>query len=152
MRPATKESSIKEPSMRLRFPVAGLVLAGCFAVVPAFAADCPAKSTMMDDVVVALKQAPGCDSAMAVFEACEFGTSGDVALGAVVTQKCEGDFLNRLKAPQKHTYQRELRVCDRKYRNEDGTMYRSFEAFCRAGVAQRYSRHARKVAAPLPAR
>ncbi|MEH2472878.1 hypothetical protein V1281_005933 [Nitrobacteraceae bacterium AZCC 2161] len=148
MRPATKEGSIKEPSMRLRFPVAGLVLAGCLAAVPAFAANCPAKSTMMDDIVTALNNAPSCDRAMAIFEACEFGASGDVQLGAIVTQKCESDFLSRLKEPQKHTYQRELRVCDRKYRNEDGTMYRSFEAFCRAGVAQRYSRRALKTAAP----
>ena len=38
-------------------------------------------------------------------------------------------------------------VCDRKYRNESGTMYRSFTAFCRAEVAQRYSRQARKARA-----
>jgi hypothetical protein len=45
-----------------------------------------------------------------------------------------------------------MRVCDRKYRNEEGTMYRSFTAFCRAEVAQRYSQKARKVAGPSPAR
>ena len=44
----------------------------------------------------------------------------------------------------KLSYQRELRVCDRKYRNKSGTMYISATAFCRAEVAQRYSRRALK--------
>jgi hypothetical protein len=37
-------------------------------------------------------------------------------------------------------------ACDRKYQNESGTMYRSFTAFCRAEVAQRYARRALKSA------
>jgi hypothetical protein len=41
-----------------------------------------------------------------------------------------------------------MRFCDRKYQNEEGTMYRSFTAFCRAEVAQRFSRQAGKAAAP----
>ena len=114
--------------------------------------ECPAKSTQFDDIVVALNEAPSCDRAMKIFEACEFGASGDVGLGAVVEKKCEGDFLARLKDPQKHLYQREMRVCDRKYRNESGTMYLSFTAFCRAEVAQRYSRRALKAAQPSRAR
>ncbi len=114
--------------------------------------ECPAKSTQLDDIVVALKEAPSCDRAMKVFEACEFGASGDVDLGAVVEKKCEGDFLARLKDPQKHLYQSEMRVCDRKYRNQSGTMYLSFTAFCRAEVAQRYSRRALKAGQPSQAR
>jgi hypothetical protein len=100
--------------------------------------ECPAKTTMMDDIIAVLNAAPSCDRAMKVFEACEYGTSGDVQFGAVVEKKCEGDFLARLEPPQKKAYRRELRVCDRKYRNESGTMYLSFTAFCRAIVAQRY--------------
>jgi hypothetical protein len=108
--------------------------------------ECPAKSTMMDDVTVALDEAPSCDRAMKVFEACEYGTSGDIHFGAVVEKKCERDFLARLNEPQKKAYQREMRACDRKYQNQSGTMYRSFTAFCRAEVAQRYSRRALKAA------
>ncbi len=104
-----------------------------------------------DDIVVALKEAPSCDRAMKGFEACEFGASGDVGLGAVVEKKCEGDFFARLKEPQRRLYQREMGVCDRKYRNKEGTMYRSFTAFCRAEVTQRYSRRALK-AGPWQAR
>jgi hypothetical protein len=121
-----------------------LLLAAC----PAHAEDCPAKTNQMDDILVALNEAPSCDRAMKVFEACEYVASGDVQFGAVVEKKCEIDFLARLKNPKKQAYQREMRVCDRKYRNESGTMYRSFTAFCRAMVAQRYSRQALKVATP----
>jgi hypothetical protein len=122
--------------------VLSLVLS--LGVAPAVAEECPAKSTQMDDIVDAINAAPGCDRAMKIFEACEFGTSRDVQFGAAVEKKCEGDFLGRLTAPKKQAYQREIRVCDRKYRNESGTMYLSFTAFCRAEVAQRYSHTVRK--------
>jgi hypothetical protein len=83
---------------------------------------------------------------MELFTDCEFGTSGDIALGAAVEKKCERDFLGQLEAAQKRAYRGELAACDRKYRNESGTMYRSFTAFCRAEIAQRYSQRALKAA------
>jgi len=119
--------------------VLSLILSLILSLAPAVAEDCPAKSTQMDDIIEAINAAPGCDRAMKVFEACEFGASGDVQLGATVEKKCEGDFRARLKTPQKQAYQREMRLCDRKYRNQPGTMYLSFTAFCRAEVAQRYA-------------
>jgi hypothetical protein len=125
--------------MSLKLRAAGVVLLVSLGMPPAIAADCPAKSTQMDGIVTVINAAPGCDAAMKVFEACEFGASGDVQLGAAVEKKCEGDFLGRLKAPRKQAYQREMGVCDRKYRNQSGTMYLSATAFCRAQVAQRYA-------------
>jgi hypothetical protein len=124
--------------VRFKPCLAGLAVALSLAAQSAQAGDCPAKTTMMDDIIAVLNAAPSCDRAMKVFEACEYGTSGDVQFGAIVEKKCEGDFLARLEPPQKKAYRRELRVCDRKYRNESGTMYLSFTAFCRAIVAQRY--------------
>jgi len=119
---------------------------------PALAAVCLDKSMTRDEIVDAINASPGCEQAMKLFEACEFGTSGDIQLGAAVERKCEGDFLSRLKAPQKQAYQREMAVCDRKYRNRSGTMYQSFTAFCRAKVAQRYAQNALKAASPARAR
>ena len=113
---------------------------------PARAAVCLDKSMASDEIIAAINAEPGCERAMKLFEACEFGASGDIQLGAAVEKKCEGDFLSRLKAPQKQAYKREMGVCDRKYRNESGTMYLSFTAFCRAAVAQRYARQAHQVA------
>jgi hypothetical protein len=132
-------NSIEDRPMRCKPCLAGLAVVLSLTVASARAEDCPAKSTQMDDIIVVLNEAPSCDRAMKVFEACEYGTSGDVQFGAVVEKKCERDFLTRLKDPQRRTYQREMRVCDRKYRNESGTMYLSFTAFCRAIVTQRYS-------------
>jgi hypothetical protein len=147
--PMSLTSRVAGPALLLS-PVLALVLALVLILgaAPAIAEDCPAKSTQMDDIIDAINAAPGCDRAMKIFEACEFGASGDVQFGAAVEKKCEGDFLTRLTAPKKQAYQREMRVCDRKYRNESGTMYLSFTAFCRAEVAQRYSQRARKTAAP----
>jgi hypothetical protein len=132
--------------MRLRSFMAGLAALLYLGAAPAFAAVCLDKSMTSDEIVDTIKAGPGCERAMKVFEACEFGASGDVDLGAAVEKKCEGDFLAGLKPPQKAAYQREMRACDRKYRNQSGTMYLSFTAFCRAEVAQRHSRQALKAA------
>jgi hypothetical protein len=115
---------------------------------PALAAICRDKSMTSDEIVDAIDATRGCERAMKLFQDCQFGASGDVQLGAAVEKKCEGDFLSRLNAGRKQTYRRELGVCDRKYRNESGTMYLSFTAFCRAEVAQRYSQQALKAAGP----
>jgi hypothetical protein len=136
--------SMEQHPMSLKSRLAGLALWMSFGAAPGMAADCPAKSTEMDDIVVAIVAAPSCDAAMKVFEACEFGASGDVQLGAAVERKCQGDFLSRLKPPQKQAYQREMAVCDRKYRSQSGTMSLSFTAFCRAKVAQRHAQKTRK--------
>jgi hypothetical protein len=138
----------------MRFGPSAAVLAVLFSLSggPALAAVCLDKSMTRDEIVDAINASPGCEQAMKLFEACEFGTSGDIQLGAAVERKCEGDFLSRLKAPQKQAYQREMAACDRKYRNQSGTMYRSFTAFCRAEVSQRYSQKALKAASPARAR
>jgi hypothetical protein len=91
-----------------------------------------------------VRKAPGCDAAMEEFAACAYGASGDTELGRLAQEKCEADFLPRLGKSRRAAYAAAIRRCDRKYRNEGGTMYRSFEAFCRAEVAQRYARSATK--------
>lgn len=119
---------------------------------PALAVVCQNTSMSLDEVIDLIKAAPGCGGAMKIFKACSLGTSGDIRMGEAVENKCESDFLGRLKAQQKQAYQRELTVCDRQYRNEPGTMYRSFTAFCRAEISQRYSAKALKAASPSRAR
>ncbi|WJR78360.1 hypothetical protein [Bradyrhizobium sp. NP1] len=133
-----------------RLPVLATVLS--IAGAPALAAVCLDKSMTLEEIVDTISVSSGCERAMKLFEACEFGTSGDIQLGAAVEKKCEADFLAQLKAPEMLTYRREMRACDRKYQNEDGTMYRSFTAFCRAEVAQRYAQRTRKHAGAAGAR
>ena len=98
---------------------------------------CPTRE--LDSIADLIDQAPSCRHAVRLFEICAFGASGDVALGTAVTEKCEGGFLNKLTASQKQTYERRQKRCARKYQNKIGTMYRSFEAFCGAYVARKYS-------------
>ena len=113
---------------------------------PARAAVCLGKSMTLEEIIGVIDATRGCERAMKLFKECQFSTSGDIHLGAAVEKKCEADFLRDLKAPQQRAYQREMGACDRKYQNESGTMYRSFTAFCRAEIAQRYARKARKAA------
>lgn len=134
--------------MRSRSGLAALVvmfaLTFALAATPACALVCLSKSMTMDEVVELIGAAPGCERAMAIFKDCQMSASGDIHLGEAVEKKCEGDFLVRLTPSRKTAYQREMDACDRKYRNESGTMYRSFTAFCRAEIARRYSRQALK--------
>jgi hypothetical protein len=135
--------------MNRRAALATALATGLFVLLaldatPALALVCRDQALTLDEVVDAIKAAPGCERAMKVFEACELGTSGDVRLGAAVEANCEADFLGGLTARQKAAYQREMRACDRRYRNQIGTMHLSFTAFCRAEVAQRYARQAPK--------
>ncbi len=131
-----------------KYLVTGVVVLSLGAA-PALAAVCLDKSMTSDEIVNAIKASPGCTPAMKVFQSCAYTASGDIQLGAAVEKKCEADFLDRLGRSEKQAYQRKMRACDHKYDNESGTMYRSFTAFCRAEVAQRYSRQARK-ASDLP--
>ena len=94
-----------------------------------------------------IRKAPSCEAAMEQFEACAYGASGDTGLGQIAREKCEADFLPSLGKSQRAAYDAAIKRCNRKYRNESGTMYRSFEAFCRAEVAQKYSRRAKKTGA-----
>jgi len=48
--------------------------------------------------------------------------------------------LTKLSKAQRQTYDRQRQRCARKYQDQSGTMYRSFEAFCCAILAKDYSR------------
>jgi hypothetical protein len=117
-------------------------------VSPGLAEDCPVSG--IEQIEKLLTGAPSCDRAMVLFEACSFGGSGDVGLGQVVTKKCEGIFLDKLSKSERRSYDRKVGACWHKYAKESGTMYRSFSAFCAAGVAQTYAAHARKAKRQRP--
>jgi hypothetical protein len=87
-----------------------------------------------------LRKAPTCDAAMELFEACAYGASGDTGLGDAVIENCEKSFASKLSTSQRKAYEAEVRRCDAKVRNKQGTMYISAAAFCRAGVAQKHAR------------
>jgi len=94
----------------------------------------------VDKVEAALRDAPTCSRALQLFSHCGMGATSDVAMGGIITDKCEDEFLSRLSRPQRRQYQRDQNRCYRRYRNESGSMYRSAEAYCAAEVAERYAR------------
>jgi hypothetical protein len=130
--------------MRSRSGMAALAVLCSMAATPAFAVVCLDKSMTIDEIVDAIGKTRSCERAMKLAQDCALGSGGDTQLGAAVEKKCESDFHSGLKPPARAAYTREMGVCDRKYWNQSGTMYVSFTAFCRAEVAQRYSRRALK--------
>ena len=86
-----------------------------------------------------VRQAPTCDKAMELFAGCAFGGSGDINLGQIATEKCQADFLQKLSAGQRRSYERGIKRCNAEYENMDGTMYRAMAAGCRADLAQSYA-------------
>ena len=106
---------------------------------PANAADCPVERSG-DAITDALEKAPTCSAAQKIFEACAYVASIDGAFGGIVTEKCEKDFLTKLSAAQRKTYDREKDACTQKYAKKEGTMYVSFTAMCHSKLAVSYSK------------
>ena len=78
--------------MRFGPSVAVLAIILPFAAAPARASVCLGKSMSMEETIEVINASPGCDRAMKLFEACAYGSSGDIHLGAAVERKCERDF------------------------------------------------------------
>jgi hypothetical protein len=151
VRPGAYQRQVdRECSMRHKYLIAGLAVIFSLSAAPAFATICLGKTMTTGEIVDVINAAHGCGRAMKIFEDCAYTASGDIQLGAAVEKKCEADFRGRLGRSEKQAYQRKMRVCDHKYDNESGTMYRSFTASCRAQVAQHYSQRALKAAGPKP--
>jgi hypothetical protein len=124
------------------FVVTSFFIVSFTLVLSGEAAECTIDRGSLD---TALRQTSSCGKAYRIFESCAFGAGRDVSLGAIVQEKCETEFLGRLNAAKMDAYKKQLAACDRKYAEHAGSMYRSFEAFCRAGVARAYaSRFLRK--------
>src|SRR5215475_14874722 len=102
--------------------------------------ECPIEDFSLEKIQDAARDAPSCDKALEVFRLCGAGASSDVALGGIVTEKCEAEFLSRLNRRERRAYRREQNRCAGKFRHESGTMYRAFEAFCSAALAHDYAR------------
>jgi hypothetical protein len=87
-----------------------------------------------------IRKAPTCDKAMAQFGDCNYGASGDTALGQIVTDKCEAAFLKKLNAKQRQAYAGEIKSCNDEVKEDEGTLSIAIGAGCRALAAQNYAR------------
>lgn len=108
----------------------------------AWAIDCPVKyadPAYLDKVSAAIRATSSCDKASEIAEACALGASGDAFTVPVAERKCGLDFWKKLSSQDKKVYNQLQAKCDEKYKGQDGTMYISFQAFCRLSVAKLYS-------------
>src|ERR1700690_4246442 len=117
------------------------IILACSAILllarPGAAQDCLKLEFEAREALV--RQAATCDKAMALFEGCAFGGSGDINLGQIATTKCEVGFLKKLSKAQRRGYDREMKSCNDKYKEEEGTLSRAIVAGCRANLAQSYA-------------
>src|SRR5262245_66230654 len=125
---------------RILLSVAVLVILGVGADAAPKSGECPVEDVSLDKVQDARRNAATCDKSWEVVRLCGAGASSDVALGGIVTEKCEAEFLSRLNRRERRAYRREQNRCAGKFRHESGTMYRAFEAFCSAALAPDYAR------------
>jgi len=117
---------------RMILPMIAVVL----LAVPARAQDCPAQGSGWEGRQDAVRSAPSCNEALKVAESCAYGATGDTGLTNIVLEKCEADFFAKMSKGQRVSYDRGIKRCDEKYRRQEGTMYRSMAAFCRASLAR----------------
>jgi hypothetical protein len=130
--------------MNVAHALGGLVALALFVGIGscthAVAAECPIVGFDWEKIEAAARTAPSCERSFQMLASCSSGAGSDVGLGSVVTSRCEADFLTKLSSAQRQVYRSAQVRCQRKYRQESGTMYRSFEAFCGAEIARSYAR------------
>jgi hypothetical protein len=123
----------------MRRLASGLVLAMASCAPSMATEQCPAGSANYDDIIAAISAAPNCARAAQVMNACSFNASGDVGLAQAVEDKCEPVFLARLSPAERRRYAAAGARCLGKYAGEEGSMYVSFAATCKAKVAVDYA-------------
>jgi hypothetical protein len=107
-----------------------------------FAADCPVQfgdDNYLDKVGAAIQATKTCEEGAAMAESCALGASGDAYIAPIAERKCGLDFWTKLSSADRQTYNGLQTKCANKYKNMQGTMYISFNAFCHLQVARLYS-------------
>ncbi|QGM47206.1 hypothetical protein [Methylocystis heyeri] len=115
---------------------------------PAFAVEqCPVSDAAtekaggyVEAVLAAVRNAPNCEHAVKILEACQFGDSKTNRLLEIVEGKCEPLFMPKASPAVKTAYKKAQARCDAIAVKNSGTMYQSFAAVCRAGKARDFAR------------
>ena len=84
-----------------------------------------------------IEKAESCYAAKSLAEACAYGSSLDVMTANTAYEVCNKE-LTQLKPSAKvvATLNTMNKMCNTKYAKQDGTMYRSMNAFCRLSALQ----------------
>lgn len=116
----------------------GPILAMVLASAPASARECPFNGA--EAIMDAIKAAPTCAAAAAIYGQCSWGSSMDVQFGQPVIEKCEAEFAGRLSKKDNRAYDRAQKRCTAKYAHREGTLYLSFAMSCAVNVAKDYAK------------
>jgi hypothetical protein len=125
-----------------------LLIAAIIAATPAAAAEqCPIDDAAIAQaggyalaVEAAVSAAPDCERAFRMLEACQLGSSGDVALSAIVRSKCEPLFLGKANPGMKAAYRKKRAGCAKIAKANEGTMYLGLVAVCEARASRNFAR------------
>jgi len=127
--------------------VAVLIVALVITASPALAAEqCPITDAAIaqaggyaNAVEAAVSAAPDCERAFEALDACQLGSSGDVALSDIVRGKCEPLFIGKAGPGVLKAYKKKQAGCARIVKKE-GTMYLGLAAVCEARAARNFAR------------
>jgi hypothetical protein len=114
--------------------------ASAFAVEQCPVSDADKAGSYFEAVKAAVRNAPNCERAFKLTEACQFGDSKTNRLLEIVESKCEPLFMTKAGANTKKAYEKAQARCDKIAERNSGTMYQSFAAVCRAGRARDFAR------------
>jgi hypothetical protein len=126
---------------------AAILIASAVTASPALAAEqCPITEVAIaqvggyaNAVEAAVSAAPDCERAFKVLDACQLGSSGDVALAGIVRGKCEPLFIDKAGPGVLKAYKKKQAGCARIAKKE-GTMYLGLAAVCEARAARNFAR------------
>lgn len=101
-------------------------------------ADCPVDASNAEAIQTALDNTTSCYEAVNIAENCAWGSSMDVGFTATAQKVCDTS-RPALTPLQQSIYDGLVLECGEKYKNEQGTMYRSAAGFCALKVAETFA-------------
>lgn len=120
---------------RLTLSLAAIATLACASI--ANAVDCPPSD--VDATVKLVESKKSCYEAADTARQCAWGSSADVHISGAAIEICARDYTN-ISQKDLVIYEALMNKCNKKYENEQGTLYRAMNAHCRLNVAELFSK------------
>ncbi len=99
---------------------------------------CPT-GTDLELTVKAVGSEKSCQKSAELARSCMWGSNADIQIVGAAMEVCARDYTN-LSVQDSVTYTSVLKMCDRKYESESGSLYNAMRAHCRLNVAELFSK------------
>jgi len=99
---------------------------------------CPVADYDADKIMAAIEGGGSCYVASGIAESCAFGSGLDVQFVSAATDICQSGF-GSMTTADKALYEKMLGKCAAKYRDFDGSLYRSMNAYCALEITQLFT-------------